>query len=63
VEVWPSHVNTGVGNTNVPVASHLFLDIPSRVALGIVEMRMQLATADVTKLLSMPVSQLKESHY
>jgi hypothetical protein len=42
-----------------PMAGHLFLDMLSSVALGIVEMRAQLATADILQLLSMPVSQWK----
>jgi hypothetical protein len=52
-------MNTGVGNTDVPMADHLFLDVPSSAALGIVEIQMQLATADIIHLLSMPVSQSK----
>jgi hypothetical protein len=47
----------GGRDTNAPISGHLFLDMPSSVALGIVEMRMQLATADIFQLLSMPVNQ------
>jgi hypothetical protein len=53
----------GVTNTDAPVAGDLFLDKPSSVALGVIEMQMQLATADIPKLLGMTVSQLEESHY
>jgi hypothetical protein len=35
------------------------LDMPSTVVLGIGKMQMQLATADIPQLLSMPVSQWK----
>jgi hypothetical protein len=35
---------------------YLFLDIPSSVALGIVEMQMQLVTPDIPQLLSIPDS-------
>jgi hypothetical protein len=48
-----------VGNTGAPMTDRPFMDIPSNVALGIVEMQMQLATADISHLLSMPVSQCK----
>jgi hypothetical protein len=41
------------------MAGHLFLDMPNSVVLGIVEMRMQPATADILQLLSMLVSQRK----
>jgi hypothetical protein len=44
---------------DAPMAGHLFLDMPSSGALGIVEMQMQLATADITQLLTMPVVQGK----
>jgi hypothetical protein len=41
------------------MAGHLFLDIPSSVAFGIVEIQMQIAAADILQLLSMPVRQWK----
>jgi hypothetical protein len=37
-----------VGKAVTPLAGYLFFDIPSTVALGIVEMQMQFATGDVT---------------
>jgi hypothetical protein len=36
---------------------YLFLDMPSSVALGIVEMQMQFATGSITPLLSVPAGQ------
>jgi hypothetical protein len=39
-----------MGNTDAPTAGHLFLDMPSSVALGIVEMQMPFATDDVLPL-------------
>jgi hypothetical protein len=39
------------------MVDHLFLPMPSSVALGIVEIYMQLARADMLQLLSMPVGQ------
>jgi hypothetical protein len=47
-------VNTGVADA--PIAGYLFLDTPSSVTLGIVEMQTQLAMADSLQLLSMPVA-------
>jgi hypothetical protein len=41
------------------MAGHLLLDLPSSIALGIVEMQMQLATLDIPKLLSMVISEWK----
>jgi hypothetical protein len=38
------------------MAGHLFLGMPGTVAFGIVEMQMQLATADIPQLLSLPVT-------
>jgi hypothetical protein len=43
------------------MAGHLFVDMPSSVALGIVKMQTRLATADILQLLSMPVRQ-EENH-
>jgi hypothetical protein len=34
------------------MAGHLFLDMLTNMALGIVEMKMQLATADIPQLIS-----------
>jgi hypothetical protein len=39
------------------MAGHLFLDMPSSVAVGIVEMQMQFATGDIPPLLNLPVGQ------
>jgi hypothetical protein len=47
-----------VGDTDALVVGHPFMNMPSIVALGIVEMQMQLATDDIHKLLSILVSQL-----
>jgi hypothetical protein len=41
------------------MAGHLFLDMPSSMALGVVEIQMQLVTADIFQSLSLPVSQWK----
>jgi hypothetical protein len=46
-----------MGNTDAPMAVHLFLDMLSSVALGIVEMQMQFATGDVPPMLSATVGQ------
>jgi hypothetical protein len=48
-------VNTAVGNTDAPTPADMFLDVSSSVALGIVEMQMQLATANDLWLLSISV--------
>jgi hypothetical protein len=42
------------------MADHLFLDMPSSVALGIVKMQMQLVMAHMTPLLSVPAGQRNE---
>jgi hypothetical protein len=39
------------------MAGHLCMGSPSNLALGSVEMQMQLAASDIFQLLSMPVSQ------
>jgi hypothetical protein len=39
------------------MAGHVFLDMPSSVALGIVEMQIHHATGDATALLSVPSDQ------
>jgi hypothetical protein len=39
------------------MADHIFSDMPSSVALEIVEMQIQFATSDVPPLLSMPIDQ------
>jgi hypothetical protein len=41
------------------MAGHLWLDIPSSVALGIVKIQMQLVTTNIPQLLGMPVIQWK----
>jgi hypothetical protein len=41
------------------MTGHPFLDMPSSMVLGIVEIQMQLATADIPQLLGMRVSQWK----
>jgi hypothetical protein len=52
----------GVGNANAPMAGHLFLDMPSCVALGIVKMQKQSATCDVSPLLGVSSGQ-RNSHF
>jgi hypothetical protein len=42
------------------MAGYLFLDMLSSMALGIVEMQKQLATAHILQLLSIPASQWKD---
>jgi hypothetical protein len=37
----------GVKNTNALTVGNLFLDMPSSVAVGTVEMQMRIATADI----------------
>jgi hypothetical protein len=39
------------------MVGHLFLEMPRSGARGIAEMQMQPATADISRLLSMPASQ------
>jgi hypothetical protein len=41
------------------MAGHMFLNMPGSLALGIVEMQMQLATADIPQVLGMPVNEWK----
>jgi hypothetical protein len=54
---WPNEVNTRMGNTDTAMVDHLFFDMPSSVALEIVEIQMQSATGDVRQFLSVPAGQ------
>jgi hypothetical protein len=44
-----------MGDTDARMAGHLFLDMPSSVTVGIVEMQMQSATSDIPRLLNLLV--------
>jgi hypothetical protein len=46
-----------VGNPNAPMAGRPFMDMPSSVALGIVEMFIQFVTGYVTPLPGVPAGQ------